>query len=157
MASIVRGAGALGLVAAGLLLMTSPTEADERTADERMAYTRKTCERILRHRDKGEVKKTTVPAPDSEVHSGDVIKVRLTWETAKWDGSLLHKAIDCVAIDGVLDMKLTFEEKPASNDGVFEHEFTVPDGLASGTEICDQGFISGDSPGGDFTQDTSEL
>ena len=157
MARIVRGAGALGLVAAGLLLTTSPAWADERTADERLAYTKKTCERIIRHRDSGGVEKTTVPAPGSRVQPGDVIKVRLTWESAKWDGSRLHKAIDCVAINGVLDMKLTVEEKPASNDGVFEHELTVPDGLAAGTEICDQGFIAGDSPGGEFKQDTSDV
>jgi hypothetical protein len=157
MTGIVRGASALGLVAAGLLLTTSPAWSDERTADERLEYTRKTCERIIRHRDTGKLEKATVPAPGSQVHSGDVIKVRLTWEVAKWHGARLHKAIDCVAVNGVLDMKLTVEEKPTSNDGVFEHEFTVPDGLASGSEICDQGFISGDSPDGEFDQDTSEV
>jgi hypothetical protein len=156
MARIVRGAGALGLVAAGLVLMTSPAWSDDRTVDDRAAYTKKTCEGI-KHPPTGGLGKTTVPAPGSEVQAGDVIEIRLTWDTARWDGSRLHKAIDCVAVNGVLDMELSAEEKPTSNDGVFEHKLTVPDGLAPGTEICDRGFVSGDSHGGGFDQETSPV
>jgi hypothetical protein len=156
MARFMRGAGALGLVTTGLLLMTGPAWSDEETVDERVAYIKKTCERIKRP-PTGGLEKTTEPAPGSQVHSGDVIKIRLTWDTGEWAGSDLHKVIDCVAVNGALDMNLTVEEKPTPNDGVFEHELTVPDGLAAGAEICDRGFVSGDSRGGDFEQITSEV
>jgi hypothetical protein len=156
MARFRRGAVGLGLVITGVLVMTGPAWSDEETVDERGAYIKKTCERIKRP-PTGGLEKTTDPAPGSRVHSGDVIKIRLTWDTDKWAGSKLHKAIDCVAVNGALDMNLTVEEKPTANDGVFEHELTVPDGLAAGTEICDRGFISGDSRGGDFEQATSEV
>jgi LPXTG-motif cell wall-anchored protein len=81
------------------------------------------------------------------VHGGDVIKVRLRWDESHFDGPTLHKALDCVTVDGDLAPDLSVEERDTANDGEFEHSYTVPKGLPEGTRVCDRGFISG--PGRD--------
>ncbi|MGH9039759.1 MAG: LPXTG cell wall anchor domain-containing protein [Acidimicrobiia bacterium] len=53
-------------------------------------------------------------------------------------------------------MNLTVEERPTANDGIFTTTYAVPDDLLAGDEICDQGFLSGDTSGGGFGQDRSD-
>jgi LPXTG-motif cell wall-anchored protein len=101
------------------------------------------CPEVLQGSPTGGLEKVTDPPDGSEVYRGDVIKVTLTWDKARFDGPTLHKALDCVTTDGKLAPDLSVQERDPANDGVFEHSFTVPDGLPDGTRLCDRGFVSG--------------
>jgi hypothetical protein len=101
------------------------------------------CPEVLKGAPSGELKKETDPPDGSEVRGGDVIKVKLLWDETRYDGPKLHKALDCVTLDGDLAPDLSVEERDAANDGVFEHSYTVPKGLPEGTVVCDRGFVSG--------------
>jgi hypothetical protein len=92
----------------------------------------------------GDLLKSTDPAPGSTVQPGQVIQVNLTWDAEKYDEEEdLHKVLDCVTVNGKLDEVLSGGEKPTANDGVFQHDYTVPADAAPGTEVCDQGRLSG--------------
>jgi hypothetical protein len=60
-----------------------------------------------------------------------------------WAGPDLHKAIDCVYINGVFVPQLSGGERPTPNDGHFGFRYFVPLDVPPGSEICDQGFVSG--------------
>ena len=113
------------------------------------------CPEVLEGRPSEGLVKETQPANGSEVQGGDVIKVTLRWDKSRFEGESLHKALDCVTIDGDLVPGLSVEERRAANDGSFEHSYTVPDGLPEGTEVCDRGFISGPGREGKFDRDKS--
>lgn len=124
-------------------------------SDSRDAYATRTCERILGKPPTGGLDKQTDPAEGSAVSPGDKIDVTITWDPADWSGDSLHKAIDCVTVNDAFSLGLSVEEKPTDNDGRFSATYTIPDDVADGDEICDQGFLSGDSSGGAFEQDRS--
>jgi hypothetical protein len=113
------------------------------------------CPDALKGRPSGGLVKETQPPDGSGVRGGDVIKVTLRWDKALFERESLHKALDCVTIDGELAPGLSVEERDTANDGVFEHSFTVPDGLPDGTRLCDRGFISGPGREGRFEREKS--
>ena len=106
-----------------------------------------TCPEVLAGPPTGGLKKVTVPVDGSEVRRGDVVAVTLRWDTTTFTSPVLHKALDCVTIDGALVDRLSSQERDTANDGRFETHFTVPGDLADGTRLCDRGFVSG--PGND--------
>ena len=106
-----------------------------------------TCPEVLAGPPTGGVKKVTGPVDGSEVRRGDVVAVTLQWDTTTFTSPVLHKALDCVTIDGVLADELGSQERDTANDGSFETHFTVPGDLADGTRLCDRGFVS--APGDD--------
>ena len=106
-----------------------------------------TCPEVLTGAPTGGVEKVTDPVNGSEVRRGDVVVVTLRWDTTTFTRPVLHKALDCVTIDGALADQLGFQERDTANDGSFETRFTVPGDLADGTRLCDRGFVSG--PGND--------
>ena len=106
-----------------------------------------TCPEVLAGAPTGGVEKVTDPVDGSEVRRGEVVAVTLRWDTTTFTSPVLHKALDCVTIDGALADQLGFQERDTANDGSFENHFTVPGDLADGTRLCDRGFISG--PGND--------
>ena len=106
-----------------------------------------TCPEVLAGPPTGGVEKVTDPADGSDVRRGAVVAVTLRWDTAIFTSSVLHKALDCVTVDGTPADGLSTQERDAANDGSFETHFTVPGDLADGTRLCDRGFISG--PGHD--------
>jgi hypothetical protein len=106
-----------------------------------------TCPEVLAGAPTGGLEKVTDPVDRSEVRRGDVVAVTLRWDTTTFTSPLLHKALDCVTIDGALADQLGFQERDTANDGNFETRFTVPGDLAAGTRLCDRGFVSG--PGRD--------
>lgn len=106
-----------------------------------------TCPEVLAGSPTGGVRKVTVPVDGSDVRRGDVVAVTLRWDTNTFTSPVLHKALDCVTIDGALVDRLSSQERDTANDGRFETQFTVPGDLADGTRLCDRGFVSG--PGGD--------
>jgi hypothetical protein len=106
-----------------------------------------TCPEVLAGAPTGGVEKVTDPVDGSEVRRGDVIAVTLRWDTTTFTSPVLHKALDCVTIDGALADQLGFQERDTANGGSFETHFTVPGDLADGTRLCDRGFVSG--PGND--------
>ncbi len=106
-----------------------------------------TCPEILVGTPTGGIEKVTEPADGSEVRPGDVVFVTLIWETSTFTGPVLHKALDCVTIDGAPADELSTQERDTANDGSFEHRFTVPGDLPDGARLCDRGFVSG--PAGD--------
>ena len=106
-----------------------------------------TCPEVLAGAPTGGVEKVTDPADGSEVRRGAVVAVTLRWDTTTFTSPVLHKALDCVTVDGALADQLGIQERDTANDGSFETHFTVPGDLADGTRLCDRGFVSG--PGND--------
>ena len=106
-----------------------------------------TCPEVLAGAPTGGLEKVTDPVDGSEVRGGDLVTVTLRWDTATFAGPVLHKALDCVTVDGALAAQLGIQERDTANDGSFETHFTGPAGLAEGTRLCDRGFVSG--PGND--------
>jgi hypothetical protein len=129
---------------------------DDVASDSRDAYTTRTCERILGQPATGGLDTQTNPPAGSDVSPGDTIEVTLTWSPDAWSGDSLHKAINCVTVNGAFTMGLSVEEKPTANDGEFSAAYTIPDNAAEGCQVCDQGFVSGDSSGGSFGQERSD-
>ena len=106
-----------------------------------------TCPEVLAGPPTGGVAKVTDPVDGSEVRRGAVVAVTLLWDVTTFTSPVLHKALDCVTVDGALADQLGFQERDTANDGSFETQFTVPGDLADGTRLCDRGFVSG--PGND--------
>ncbi|HEV7865274.1 MAG TPA: hypothetical protein VGR20_21440 [Acidimicrobiia bacterium] len=106
-----------------------------------------TCPEVLAGAPTGGMEEVTDPPDGSEVRRGAVVAVTLRWDTTTFAGSVLHKALDCVTIDGTPADQLSTQERGTANDGSFEYRFTVPGDLAEGARLCDRGFVSG--PGAD--------
>lgn len=106
-----------------------------------------TCPEVLAGAPTGGIEKVTDPADGSVVHRGDVISVTLRWDTTTFTDPVLHKALDCVTIDGTPADDLSTQERDTPNDGRFDYRFTVPGDLPDGARLCDRGFVSG--PDGD--------
>jgi len=87
--------------------------------------------------------KTTTPAPGTPVQPGDEILVDITWDVLAFTAPDLHKALDCVYINGRYAPELSGGERPAPNDGHFSFGYVVPLDVPPGSQICDQGFVSG--------------
>ncbi|MGH9034397.1 MAG: hypothetical protein ACRD0O_01415, partial [Acidimicrobiia bacterium] len=106
-----------------------------------------TCAQILDGRPGWELAQETVPAAGSEVHGGQIIEVRMTWDSADFADAPLYHALDCVTVDGRLRTGLSLDEPNSPNDGEVTYRFEVPSGLMTGTEICSRGAIAGDGNG----------
>jgi hypothetical protein len=87
--------------------------------------------------------KTTTPPPGTPVRPGDEILVDITWHVYDFTAPDLHKALDCVYVNGRFVPELSGGEKPTPNDGHFGFHYVVPLDVPPGSEICDQGFVSG--------------
>ena len=109
-----------------------------------------TCPEILRGRPTGNLEKTTLPADGSTVRAGQQVAVTLRWDEGDFPGVQLHKALDCVTVDGELSEPLSVQSRDPVNDGTFEHSFVVPADLKPGSRLCDRGFVSGLVSGADF-------
>lgn len=114
-----------------------------------------TCPEVLAGGPSGGLEKVTDPPVGSEIRRGTLVIVTLRWDRAAFDGTVLHKALDCVTVDGALAEALGVQERDTANDGIFETRFTVPDDLADGTRLCDRGFVSGPGPGNTFERQKS--
>lgn len=113
-----------------------------------------TCPEVLAGGPTGGVEKVTEPADGSEVRRGDVVFVTLRWDTSIFTEPVLHKALDCMTVDGAPADELSTQERDTANDGTFETRFTVPIDLPDGTRLCDRGFVSGPA-GDDFAREKS--
>jgi hypothetical protein len=102
-----------------------------------------TCPEVLAGAPTGGLEKATEPADGSAVRRGAVVAVTLHWNPTTFTGPVLHKALDCVTVDGTPVDGLSTQERDTANDGRFESRFTVPGDLADGTRLCDRGFVSG--------------
>ena len=114
-----------------------------------------TCPEVLAGAPTGGVEKLTDPVDGSEVHRGSLVVVMLRWDTAIFTRPVLHKALDCVTVNGALADQLGIQERDIGNDGSFEAHFTVPGDLADGTRLCDRGFVSGPGDDNGFTREKS--
>jgi hypothetical protein len=101
--------------------------------------------------------KTTTPPPGTPVRPGDEIVVEITWRVWDWMGPDLHKAIDCVYINGLFVPQLSGGEKPTPNDGHFAFHYFVPLDVPPGSTICDQGFVSGPNGSEDYGREVSNV
>jgi hypothetical protein len=101
--------------------------------------------------------KTTTPPPGTPVRPGDEILVEITWRPFDWMGYDLHKAIDCVYINGVFVPGLSGGERPTPNDGHFAWHYFVPVDVPPGSTICDQGFVSGPNGYDDYGRAVSNI
>lgn len=109
-----------------------------------------TCPEVLRGRPTGNLDKTTVPADGSTVRAGQEIAVTLRWDEGDFPGAQLHKALDCVTVNGELSEALSVQSRDPVNNGTFEHSYVVPADLQPGSRLCDRGFVSGLVSGADF-------
>jgi LPXTG-motif cell wall-anchored protein len=98
----------------------------------------------------------TNPPAGSDVSPGDTIEVTFTWNPDDWSGTSLHKAINCVTVNGAFVLDLSVEERPTDNDGEFTAIYTIPVDAADGSQVCNQGFVSGDTSGGGFGHERSD-
>jgi hypothetical protein len=101
--------------------------------------------------------KTTTPPPGTPVRPGDEIVVEISWRVWDWMGPELHKAIDCVYINGRFVPELSGGEKPTPNDGHFAFHYFVPLDVPPGSTICDQGFVSGPNGNEDYAREVSNV
>lgn len=124
----------------------SAAASDRDGAGRDSRYRERTCERAIDENATGELEKTMDPAAGSAVSAGEIVSVALRWDPAERPDRDLHKVIDCMMVDGVLDADLSVEERPTDNDGIFEMQLVVPD-LPAGTELCNFGFLSDDEAG----------
>ncbi len=114
-----------------------------------------TCPEALAGRPTGGVEKLTRPPAESVVHPGEVITVSLRWEPGIFERPVVHKALDCVTVDGQFAPALSVQERDTVNDGLVEFAYTVPPHLAAGTRLCDRGFVSGATAEGGFDREKS--
>ncbi|MGH9002925.1 MAG: hypothetical protein ACRDYV_07330, partial [Acidimicrobiia bacterium] len=153
-ARVQRAAGGFGLATGMVLVMAGAAWAPqidrfgpEGSQEAGDAYVKATCQRLLGQPATGGLGKETDPADGATVAAGDTVEVTLSWDPADWLGNALHKTVDCVTINDEFAPRLTVEDRPTTNDGDFTTGYTIPDGVEAGDEICDQGFMSGDSSG----------
>jgi hypothetical protein len=102
------------------------------------------------------LEKTTTPPPGTPVRPGDEIVVEITWRITDWLAPELHKALDCVYVNGRYAPGLSGGERPTANDGHFAYRYVVPD-VPPGSTICDQGFVSGPNGSGDYGREVSNI
>jgi len=114
-----------------------------------------TCPEILRGPPGDNLTKETDPPDGTPVLPGDEITVTLTWDLGHFADDALHKALDCVTIDGVLATDLSVQKRDTENDGEFVHTYRIPDDAEPGTMVCDRGFVSGDGSSGQFEREKS--
>ena len=114
-----------------------------------------TCPEVLAGAPTGGVEKVTDPVDGSEVRRGAVVVVTLRWDMTNFSTPVLHKALDCVTVDGALADELGLQERDTANDGRFETRYTVPGDLADGTRLCDRGFVSGPGNNAGFNREKS--
>ena len=101
--------------------------------------------------------KTTTPPPGTPVRPGDEILVDITWDVRDYAGPDLHKAIDCVYINGLFVPELSGGERPTPNDGHFGFHYYVPLNVPPGSEVCDQGFVSGPQGWEEYARSVSNV
>ena len=89
----------------------------------------------------GSLAMATNPPSGTVVRPGDVIEVTATWDPADWAGPVLHKALNCLLVNGTIDYDRSTQEKPTDNDGLYRYRFTVPAGAQG--RICDRVRLSG--------------
>jgi hypothetical protein len=99
----------------------------------------------------------TTPPPGTPVAPGDEILVDLTWRVEDWSAPFLHKALDCVYINGAFVPGLSLGEHDIPNDGHFAVSYLVPFDAPVGGEICDQGFVSGPNGWEDYYREVSNI
>jgi hypothetical protein len=101
--------------------------------------------------------KTTTPPPGTPVAPGDEILVDITWRVSDYVAPVLHKALDCVSIDGHHVPGLSGGEREIANDGHFAYHYVVPGDAPVGGTICDQGFVSGPNGSEDYFREVSNV
>ena len=101
--------------------------------------------------------KDTTPPEGTPVAPGDEIAVDITWSVTDWVAPDLHKALDCVYINGHYVDALSGGERPTPNDGHFQYHYVVPADVPPGSTICDQGFVSGPNGSEDYGREISNL
>src|SRR2546423_1884793 len=103
------------------------------------------------------LQKTTTPPPGTPVRPGDEIVVEITWRVTDWLAPDLHKALDCVYLNGRYLPGLSGGERPTPNDGHFAYRYVVPVDAPPGSTICDQGFVSGPNGSGEYGREVSNV
>jgi hypothetical protein len=90
------------------------------------------------------------------VAAGQDIAVDITWRLSDWTSPVLHKALDCVYVNGRYVPELSGGVRLPPNDGHFGYRYVVPD-VPPGSTICDQGFVSGPNGFEDYAREVSNV
>jgi len=85
------------------------------------------------------------PPAGSDARPGQIIRLSATWGTGGWES--VRAVLACVRISDAVNPILSGSEAVPTNDGVFEHSFPAPHGLAAGTVICARMVVAGDPVG----------
>jgi hypothetical protein len=101
--------------------------------------------------------KTTTPPEGTPVAPGDEVLVDITWRVSDWVAPDLHKALDCVYINGRYVPGLSGGERETANDGHFAYHYVVPGDAPVGGTICDQGFVSGPNGAEEYFREVSNV
>jgi len=103
------------------------------------------------------VDKTTTPPEGAPVAPGDEILVDLTWRVSDFVAPVLHKALDCIYINGAFVPPISLGARDIANVGHFAFRYVVPLDAPLGGTICDQGFVSGPTPYEEYGREISNV
>ncbi len=85
-------------------------------------------------------------APEGKVAPGDPFAVDVTWGRG-WDAAPVE-VVGCTAVDGRYLAVASTRVRQTANDGLYVHEFSVPEGAQDGSTICEEAVVIGHSSAG---------
>ncbi|MGH8999817.1 MAG: hypothetical protein ACRDY7_10565, partial [Acidimicrobiia bacterium] len=79
---------------------------------------------------------------EGEVAPGEDVQVDVTWGSGWEEGSTVE-VVGCTAVDDQFSEELSTRIRKVKNDGLFVHEFTVPDDAEEGATMCQRAIVIG--------------
>ena len=85
--------------------------------------------------------------PEGTAAPGDPFAVDVTWGDG-WDGAPVE-VVGCTALDGSYVAGASTRIRKTESDGLYVHEFAVPESAPNGSVICEEAVVIGHSAAGD--------
>jgi membrane anchored protein len=86
-------------------------------------------------------------APEGKAAPGDPFAVDVTWGDG-WDGAPVE-VVGCTALDGSYMAGASTRIRKTESDGLYVHEFAVPESAPDGSVLCEEAVVIGHSAAGD--------
>jgi hypothetical protein len=86
-------------------------------------------------------------APEGKAAPGDPFAVDVTWGDG-WDGAPVE-VVGCTALDGSYVAGASTRIRKTESDGLYVHEFAVPESAPDGSVLCEEAVVIGHSAAGD--------
>ncbi len=85
--------------------------------------------------------------PEGKAAPGDPFAVDVTWGDG-WDGAPVE-VVGCTALDGSYVAGASTRVRRTESDGLYVHEFAVPESAPNGSVLCEEAVVIGHSSAGD--------